>query len=343
VKTTLRIGLSVGAALALLAALMLWTGVGPGQVLDALRGLPPRAFAAALACHVTVYFLRALRFRLLVPAGARPTFTRALAVSAAHNMASYILPAKTGEASFVVYLKRVCAVPASMGLASLVVARMLDGAVLCGALAVASLSLSLTGSQVGSEWVGTLGTVLLALTLVFALFSARGDWLVRVPARVLRALGLGKRPLGRRLLERAAQVAQAIRSAGSGGRLYLAAALTVPIWFGVFAFYAILGRALGLDVDFFEATFGASFAMISNLLPINGLAGAGTQEMGWVFGFGLLGVDEETAMSTGAAIHLVQLFNVVVMGFLGHLAMGMIRRDAPDPDAGAAAETGGKR
>jgi hypothetical protein len=49
----------------------------------------------------------------------------------------------------------------------------------------------------------------------------------------------------------------------------------------------------------------------------------------------LLGVPTEVAVRTGAGVHLVQLFNVVVMGIAGHLAMGVLTRMrlAPTEDA----------
>ena len=51
-------------------------------------------------------------------------------------------------------------------------------------------------------------------------------------------------------------------------------------------------------------------------------AGLGTQELGWVTGFHVvLGVDERLALTSGVSVHFVQLFNIVVLGFLAHVAM----------------------
>jgi hypothetical protein len=48
--------------------------------------------------------------------------------------------------------------------------------------------------------------------------------------------------------------------------------------------------------------------------------------MGWVLGFGLLGVPRDVALATGTGLHLVQLANVVVLGVLGHVGMGLASR-----------------
>ena len=60
----------------------------------------------------------------------------------------------------------------------------------------------------------------------------------------------------------------------------------------------------------------------------NAFAGVGTQEAGWVLGFGILGIERDTAFATGLAVHLVQLFNVCAMGLAGHVAMGLMPRVA---------------
>ena len=140
--------------------------------------------------------------------------------------------------------------------------------------------------------------------------------------------------IGEGALKKANQLAVALRSTRSGGRLALAAFVTVPVWLLVFGFYALLAREMGLprELSFAEATFGSSLAVMFNLLPINAMAGVGTQELGWVTGFNkLLGVDESVALSTGIGCHVIQLFNVVAMGIVAHLLMGVMPRLRFDP------------
>jgi len=333
-KTTVRITASVALAAILIIALMIWGEVSPMDALATIRSLPPHVYAIALGMHISLYCMRALRFNLLIPKDRRPSFKRSLIVAGAHNMASYLLPAKTGEASFVVYLRMQCAVPSAIGFASLLVSRMLDAATLCFGLSLACLWLAHTGRYPGLTWLGNAGMVLILFCAVFTVLSVRGDLLVRLIARVLRWMRVHHLGFGERMLGKANQVALALRSAGGNGRLYLAAGITFPIWLLVFGFFAVLAKAMGLPehFTFAEATFGSSLAVMFNLLPVNGVAGVGTQEAGWVTGFSqFLGVDRSVALSTGIGCHLVQLFNVVVMGIAAHLAMGVMPRLRFDP------------
>ncbi|MEM7311406.1 MAG: lysylphosphatidylglycerol synthase transmembrane domain-containing protein [Planctomycetota bacterium] len=333
-KTATRISASVGIAALLIIGLMTWGGVSPSDAIDTILQLPPHVYLIALGMHMTLYCLRALRFNLLIPRERRPSFRRSLIVSGAHNMASYVLPAKTGEASLVVYLRMQCGVPSAMGLASLMVSRLLDGATLCLGLSAACLWLAHSGRYDYLEWLGNAGLVLIFLCAVFAVLSVRGDLLVRVIAWAARWMKLHHFSFGEGLLSKANQLALALRSAGGGGRLYLAAFVTIPVWLLVFAFYAVLSREMGLPrhFSFAEATFGSSLAVMFNLLPVNGMAGVGTQELGWVTGFSkFLGVEESIALSAGIGCHAIQLFNVVAIGLVAHLFMGVMPRLHFDP------------
>lgn len=342
-KTTLRLSLSALGAAALLALLMVWGDVSPLQIWHTLRGLPPWMFFTALATHFTVYCLRSARFLALIPAERRPGFWSMMAVSASHNLASYVLPAKSGEATFVLYLKGLCGVSGAVGLASLVASRLYDFAVMCTALGAAALLLSQGEFWQVPRWTAwTFSGALFAAGLAFGLLALRGERVMGPLRLALRTLRLDRTRLGRKLYDFSHRAADALRQARGEASVVGLFALTALIWVGVFGFYALLARGFGLPerIGPLEAIFGSGLAVMSNILPLNAFAGVGTQEAGWVLGFGVLGVDRESAFATGLAVHLVQLFNVVAMGLAGHLAMGaMPRRGAPEgePTGGAGA------
>ncbi len=324
-----RLSVSLGLATLLLVVLFAGGRVNPIEGVRALARLPFGVYLGALGLHVATYCLRALRFQLLIPAPARPAFRHALAVAAAHNLASYVLPMKAGEASLVLYLRLQCGTAPSIALATLFVSRFLDGAALCSGLAAACLAIQRSGAHPALDWLRPLSVALAGLTLVFVLLSLRGDLLVRLIERSLRWLRLYRLAVGERVLVRTNALALALRAASGRLRLSLAALATVPMWFTVFGFYTLLARGLGLprELSFLDCAFGASLASASNLLPINAAAGVGTQELGWVTGFNeFLDVPYRTALETGIGVHLVQLFNIIVLGLVAHLAMGVMPR-----------------
>lgn len=318
-----RVLLSLALAAVLLVPLVVWGGVDAGDLERTWGRLTWQSYATATALHVAMYVLRAVRFRVLFPPAERPESRPVLAVNAAYTMAAFVLPAKIGEASFVLYANRVFGASASTALAALVVSRLLDLATLAGGFALACFALVLSGGHDGTPWLRPLGAGLLAVSVACFVLSARGDWLMRIATTIVRSLGLGRLALGRKVLERSTQVAAGLRLAGGEGRLLLATLVTIPLWLSIFLFCAVLARGLGLpaEVTFAQATFGASLAIVTSLIPVSAFASFGTLEAGWVLGFGVFGVARDVAAATGLGLHVVQLFNVIVFGLLGHVAM----------------------
>lgn len=294
-----------------------------------MERIPASIYVITLGLHLATYALRALRYQVLLPREHRPGFRRMFAISAAHNMAQYVLPAKAGEAALVVYLRAQCRVPASAGLASLVVSRFLDGAMLCIGTAVACLGLQASGRYGSIRWLVTTSLGMAVAAALFVALSLRGDLLLRPVETLLRWLRVHRLSLGERVLARTNDMALALRLAGQGPRLALAILISLPLWTSIYAFFGLLAIKMGLPppVSWAETTFATSLGMLCNVLPVNGGAGLGTQELGWVTALNrVLGIDREIATATGLGSHLVQLFNIVALGFLAHVAMGVMPR-----------------
>lgn len=325
-NTPVRILLSFAVAGVLLALLMWWGDVAPAELVAAVGELPLGVYLAALGVHAGIYLLRSARFLALMPRAERPPYPAVLAASAAHNLAAYVLPAKTGEASLILYLRSHGGVAAAAGLATLLLSRLLDLATLCAIVAVAMLALRDDLDPEFQPLVPGLAAALFGAALLVAGACARPDLLSAGAGAAGRGLGLGRTRLGARALGKVVTVSGALRAAARARKLFVAVGLSLGLWGLVFLFYAILARGAGLGdgLGYLPATFGASLAVLFNLLPINGFAGFGTQEAGWKVGFMLIGVEGGLALSTGFAVHLVQLANVVLFGLLGHLAMGLV-------------------
>ena len=324
-KPALRLALSLGIAAGLLGALLLVGGIRPAEILAGLGKLSLRVYLTALGLQVALYAFRAARFRLLLRPGRRVGLGRLLSITSAYTMASLVLPAKLGEASFVVYADRVAGVPATEGTACLLVSRLLDMATLALGTSVTCLALWDADAYPGLPWLGSLGAALLPMSALLYAASARGDLVLRLLARLSRLLGIERTRTGTKLLGIGERLAGALRTAGSRRRLTAAALLTVPCWICIFLFCAVLARGLGLPetTTFAEANFATAMAITTSLLPVSAFANFGTLEAGWVLGLHALGVEPELAAATGFGLHLVQIANAVLLGLLGHVGMAL--------------------
>ncbi len=327
----LRLALSLVASTVLVSALLAWSGTPPASIWQAIRALDPAVLALALGVQAAIYPLRAMRFRALLGPGQAAPLGRLVPATAAHSLVAYLLPAKLGEASLVLYLERGLGLSRSRGLAVLLVARALDFAGVTVALTVACLVIGALGIAPAAPWLLPLGALLVVPALLLSVVAVRGASLVRWVRSIGRGLpGMGE---GGRL-DRIAGKVEAALDEVRGQRLARAALWTLPIWAAVFAYYGVLARGLGLDsLGPFEAVFGASLAVLSNLLPINGFAGFGTQDAGWVFGYTAMGASQEAAVASGLAFHLIYVAGMAAFGVLGHALVGKVQPSADSPQA----------
>jgi uncharacterized protein (TIRG00374 family) len=317
--------LSLGVAAALLGALMLWGGVDVADVWTTWKSLSLEVYLESLSIYVLIYVLRTVRFRILLPAAHRPGFAAMFSINAAYQMAALTLPARIGEATFVVYSNRVCEVPASEGLAALVVARVLDLATLALGLSIACLALAATHAYPNLPWLVWMGAGSGLGALFLFLLSARGDLLLRLSDWITRALGIDRTQRGKRFLAMTQKTAEALRRAGGRGPLVRSALISLPTWLCVFLFCAVLARGLGLppETTLAQATLASAFAILMSLVPLSAFASIGTLEAGWVLGFGLVGIDAKLATATALGFHIVQLIDIVLLGVVGHVGMGL--------------------
>lgn len=324
-KILIRLALSLAFAALLLWGFGRWSGLSWRELFGSWRQVDLATWVTALGLHAIVYALRAWRFQLLFPPASRPGIGSLLAVGAAHNLAAYVLPAKTGEATFVLYARRACGVSGSRALASLITSRLLDLCTVCAGLGVACVVLA-TGREGAPDWFAPLGAALSGLALFIGLLAWKSHWLIAVYTKFASISRIDRTLVGRRADALALKVAAALREAGGEGRVIQAALVSAPQWLGIFLFYGVLVRGLGLSetVDLSQAALGSGLAVVANLLPINGFAGFGTQEAGWVVGFGALGVPKDIATATSVGVHLIQLGNVILFGLLGHAALALI-------------------
>ncbi|MFT7679157.1 MAG: uncharacterized membrane protein YbhN (UPF0104 family) [Planctomycetota bacterium] len=319
----LRILLSLAVGGALVALLLTWSGTPPRAILDALQALDPKLLGAALLVQGLIYPLRALRFRALLQAQPPASLRRLIPATAAHSLVAYLLPAKLGEASLILYLERGLGVERARGLAVLLVARALDFAGVTLALTLACLVIgALDLVPTASAWLLPLGGMLIVPALLLTWVALRGASCVAFCRAVLTRTRITSIAPGAFLDRVAAKVEAALREV-SAAQLLRAALWTVPIWALVFAYYGMLARGLGLDsLGPFEAVFGASLAVLSNLLPINGFAGFGTQDGGWLFGYMAMGASEQAAMASGLAFHIIYIAGMSLFGIIGHAFAG---------------------
>jgi hypothetical protein len=280
------------------------------------RTVPPGLLAGAFALTAASYGLRALRvydyFGPLV-AGRFPVVLR---LSVLHNTANNLLPMRIGEVVFPWLMRRYFGHGFLAAGASLLWIRIMD--LHCLVLA----GLLVAWLRVPGWWWPLLGVL----------------WLALVPAGlVLRRSGRVERLRPGRLRRVSLFVLEAApRDSGLLARLYL---WTLLSWATkLTAFALVLGHFV--DATLAQRLAGVLGAELSSVLPLHGIAGAGSYELTGMAAMVPLGVAIEPALAGAVNLHLFLLGTTLLLG-LAVLLLPIGRDVARVRSSGAGSAEGG--
>jgi uncharacterized membrane protein YbhN (UPF0104 family) len=272
--------------LALLAGLVAWvqSSVGWGELLAPWQDLPAAKLALLLLLIAASYALRAVRIydyhrRLLQGA-----FPATLRLTLLHNSLNNFLPMRLGELAFPILMKRYFRQGYTASSVTLLWLRLLD--------------LHLLGLLALVFWFWTSGqTLWLLLTL---------PWMALVPG-----LYWGHGLLQRRLVPREGRLARLAGqvlghvpdSAGQFFRIWIWTALSWGCKF--MAYTAVVLHFSAIDLG--RAVLGTVGAELSSVLPVHGVAGAGTYELAMSAVLLPLGLDVASVLKAAVNLHLYLL------------------------------------
>ena len=103
---------------------LLFTQIDLADVITTLKNINPIYLIVGFILYTCSYFLRALRFHFLL--NKEVSFKDLFDITCVHNMMNNLLPARTGELSYIYLLKTGQNKTTGEGLATLIIARIFD-------------------------------------------------------------------------------------------------------------------------------------------------------------------------------------------------------------------------
>lgn len=285
------LGWSLGGALLLAVVLLVHDSVGWGNLLAPWREIPPHNLALALLLVLASYALRTIRIHLYFSPDTSGAFLRSFRLILLHNLFNNLLPMRSGEASFPLLMKRDFQVPFTRSVPGLFYLRLLD-----------LHFLLLLGALVFAPGRGILGWGVAALLLPLPIlgFLLQGWIQSRVQGGTLGSRGtitwLEGLPRSRTLF--------------LGTWLW-----TVVNWSVKLLVFAWILRAF-TPLSYATALLGSITGELSSVLPIHGVAGAGTYEAGIMASLIPMGVEMEAALTGAVNLHLFVLGASILSGLL---------------------------
>lgn len=263
------------------------------------------------------YIFRAWRFHILLN---KEVSTKDLFnIGCVHNMMNSLLPVRTGELSYIYLLKKVNSRTTGEGIASLIVARIFDFIAITLLFFISFIfAEDLLTELVPVIWIlliFLLGMVFLLLMVMYAKEP------VRLLKFILKITWLDKLSASNYVLKIFEEGEKSIEKIHSKNLFIQVLLLSLIVWFlnDLIVFFLLKGMDINLPLQI--VVLGATFSLLSMIIPIQGIAGFGTQEGFWVFAFAPLGLTLDKAISTGFAFHIVIILYFLILGAVGIVSL----------------------
>jgi uncharacterized protein (TIRG00374 family) len=306
----------------ILLALSLW-GVDVAEVRRNVAAAKPGWLLAGAPIYLLSYFVRSLRWRLVLRPVERVTVAESYSMLMAGYFLNYVIPVRAGEIAKSFFLKRLKGTPIATSLPTVFVDKLLEFvSILLIVLMVPVLSIRLEG-PVAVLIFTLLGIFLVALCLLAVAFRRR-DETTRLLCWMIRWLPRG-------LYERlSVWIAMFVKGMGVARENVKALpsliALTAVAVLLDAAYFLMMFRAFSVDVGFAKVIFGYTLLTLSYILPTPP-AQIGYNELviGLIFAGGLTGahVGRGDVMAVVIVAHAMTGILITAVGLLSFWSMGI--------------------
>lgn len=344
-KKRLVTSLVIGTILSAAACYLAFRNVPLNQLVSYLKAIDYALVAAAMAIGLAAFFLRIVRWQLILSTSAKVKFMAAFHPLMIGFMMNCILPGRVGEVARPVILTKQSGVPFTSGLATVLAERLFDAiflliffAVLLGTVRIdPGFDVAYGGYHLTAEILESvsrgflrLTAVLLAAIVAVSIPEVRRfleGLLLKLPLLVFFGSDKLKEQVAQKISAPLVKILQNI-AAGLGlvrqpYKLAFCLVLSFLIWFlSAVAIWVMSLGAPGIGLSFME--MAAVMIIICLFIALPSVPGFwGLWEAGGIFALTLFGVSSGEAAGFTLVNHAAQLFPVIVVGLISAIVTGV--------------------
>lgn len=290
------------------------------DVITTLAGIDPLYLIAGFVLYVCSYFFRASRFKMLIHSK-KVKLSDLFAIVSVHNMVNSILPARTGELSYIYLAKKTQGIHSSEGITTLITARMFD------ALAISIIFL-FSASVLGSEmhmskiniWLS--GIFILALVVLsFAIILYHGKKAMVLFENLMNRAKIKRFRVITFIVNKGYEVTDSFELIRAKNVFPFVFIVSIAIWCSMYAMIFSLLVGMGIDIDIWMTILGSTLTFVISILPIQGVGEFGTLEGAWTVAFIGLGFTKDVAIVSGFSYHIIRFIYFLILGGYGMYAI----------------------
>jgi len=301
----------------ILVALLLFQ-IGLGVIVTTIRNIDIIYIVIGFFLYIIIHFFRALRFKLLL--NNRINHYNLFKIVCLHNMINNILPVRTGEFSYVYLTKKLHNIPATDGIANLMIVRIFDSISVSVLFLISAIHFKDSFHVIGRTiWIILIFLVIIIFTLIAIVFF--GEAVNNAIIRIITLLGLKRFRMIKDLQIKIIEIIKNFEMIKRKGIVIQMGIISIIIWMLIYLIDYVLMKGMGINLNIFEVIFGSTFSVLTTILPLQGICGFGTLETGWAIGFTLIGVSKEMAITSGFSVHIIAIFYTIILGSFGMLLL----------------------
>lgn len=283
-----------------------------------------------LVLMFSIDFFRAYRAKILI-GSERIGIGDLFLVCVIRNAFNMVLPARTGELSYIYVLRRKFKFPVEIGISTLMIALIFDLVIIFFMIIISIIIVGINKYAISSTSVIliAIGLLIVSLLVLFYLSKFIG-FFIRVFDKILKKYKIGKNKIIQYIYKKLVETnknIEIIQKRRIYGKVYLASVAGRILKFTSYYFliHAVL-RPMGFDfsdLSYWVIFLATVAAEISAVLPTHALAGFGTYEGAFALAFILLGFSKEISIVVGFSYHIINLVFTVSVGLLAIIILSM--------------------
>jgi len=262
----------------------------------------------------SIDFFRAYRAKILIGSG-RIRIVDMFLVSLIRNGFNMVLPARTGELSYIYVLKRKFKFPVEIGISTLMIALVFDLIIVFSMIVISIIIVGINKYAVSSTSVILIAVALLISSLLVLFYLSKFVGLfIKIFDRILSKYRVSKSKVIQNIYKKLVETnknIELIKKRGIYWKVYL---ISVPSRILKYAAYYFLIHAvlkpMGFgfnDLSYWVIILATAAAEISAVLPTHSLAGLGTYQGVFALAFIMLGFGKEISIIVGFSYHIINL------------------------------------
>jgi len=300
------------------------------DVIKAFLGIYKPSLIIGLILMFSIDYFKAYRSKILVGSD-RIGIGDMFVVSLIRNAFNMVLPARTGELSYVYVLKRKFKFPVEIGVSTLMVALIFDTVVVFLMIVISIIIVGINRFAISSTSIiliaiGLLIIALLILVFLYKIirfFTGIFNW-------IISKTRIGKNKAVQYIYKKLVDTNENIKIIQKRKiywKVFLASVATRILKFTSYYFliHAILkpmGYEFG-DLSYWVIFLATVAAEISAVLPTHALAGFGTYEGAFALAFVALGFSSKISIIVGFNYHIINLIFTVTLGIIAMIVLSL--------------------